>query len=70
MTVYDLVDLYEGEIVSNKAQVRIDGEWIVVGHVVGDAFELTAEGEELAAKGAEATDSGRKKKEPNEPVGE
>jgi hypothetical protein len=70
MTVYDLVDLYEGEIVANKAQVRVDGEWIVVGHVVGDAFELTADGEELAAKSADAPKRGRKKKEPDEPVGE
>lgn len=50
MTVYELVEHLNGEIVSNQAYVRVDGKVIVVGRVGIDALELTEEGVALAAK--------------------
>jgi len=50
MTVYELVERLNGEIVSNKAYVRVDGAPVVVGVVGERALELTEEGVALAAK--------------------
>lgn len=49
MTVYELVEALDGEIVNNKAKVRVDGEFVVVGRVMGDEMSFTEEGEQLAA---------------------
>lgn len=48
MNVYELVERLNGEIVSNKAQVLVDGKHIIVGVVGETELELTPEGAELA----------------------
>jgi len=50
MDVYQLVDALGGDIVSNKAVVRIDDEPIVVGEIIDNEFQLNAAGKALAAK--------------------
>lgn len=61
MTVYELVESLDGEIVNNKAKVRVDGEFVVVGRVMGDEMSLTEEGAQLAADLA-GKKSGKKSK--------
>ena len=50
MDVYKLVDALGGDIVSNKAVVRVDDEPIVVGEIIDNEFQLNAAGKALAAK--------------------
>lgn len=50
MTVYELVAHLNGEIVSNKAYVRVDGKVLEVGSVTTGDLELNEEGVALAAK--------------------
>ena len=50
MNVYELVDVLSGDIVSNKAIVRVDDEPIVVGEIIDNEFQLNAVGKALAAK--------------------
>lgn len=66
MNVFDLVEALDGEIVSNKAKVRVDGEFVVVGRVMGDEMCLTEEGEQLAAETVKKP-SKKQKKTPAEP---
>jgi hypothetical protein len=49
MDVYELIKQVGAEIVCNRATARIDGKFVVVAAVSGDAFALTPEGEEIAA---------------------
>ena len=48
MDVYQLLKKLNGEIVSNKAIVIIDGEPVEVGGIVGNEFKLNEKGLELA----------------------
>lgn len=61
MNVFELVEALDGEIVNNKAKVRVDGEFVVVGRVMGDEMSLTEAGEQLAADLA-GKESGKKSK--------
>lgn len=66
MNVYDLVKALDGEIVSNKAKVRVDGLFVVVGRVIGDEMAMTEEGELLVAEMAKKPGK-KQKKSPAEP---
>lgn len=48
MDVYQLLKKLNGEIVSNKAIVIIDGEPVEVGGIVDNEFKLNEKGLELA----------------------
>ena len=48
MDVYQLLKKLNGEIVSNKAIVIIDGEPVEVGGIVDNEFKLNKKGLELA----------------------
>ena len=48
MDVYQLLKKLNGEIVSNKAIVIIDGEPVEVGGIVANEFKLNEKGLELA----------------------
>ena len=48
MTVDELIEAVNAELVANKAIARVNDERVVVARVVGDKMVLTAEGEELA----------------------
>ena len=48
MDIYQLLEKLNGEIVSNKAMVVIDGEAVEIGGIVGNEFKLNEKGLELA----------------------
>ncbi len=48
MDIYQLLEKYGGEIVSNKAMVVIDEEPVEIGGVVNNKFQLNEKGLELA----------------------
>lgn len=60
MDIYQLLDKLGGEIVSNKAIVRIDDEPIEIGGVVGNEFQLNEAGIALAAKHSSDTSPSKK----------
>lgn len=62
MNVFELVEALDGEIVNNKAKVRVDGEFVVVGRVMGDEMCFTEDGEQIAA-GMGDKESAKKKKD-------
>jgi len=49
MDIYQLLEKLGGEIVSNKAVVRIDDEPVEIGGIVNNEFQLNERGMELAA---------------------
>ena len=48
MDIYQLLEKLNGEIVSNKAMVVIDGETVEIGGIVDNEFKLNEKGLELA----------------------
>lgn len=63
MNVYELVEKLDGEIVLNRARVRVNGEIVVVGQVDGFQMAFTEAGARLAAEyGAEAAPEEPKKR--------
>ena len=48
MDIYQLLEKLDGEIVSNKAVVRIDDNLVEVGGIIDNEFELNEKGKELA----------------------
>lgn len=54
MDVYGLVDTFAGEIVANKARVRVGGKIVVVGQVINGAMQLTEAGVSMARGELEA----------------
>lgn len=67
MTVYELVEKLNGEVVRGQARIRQGREYIILGRLNGDNMEFTNEGRVLAAdmapKQEEAPKRGRKPKE-------
>jgi hypothetical protein len=47
MTLFELVETMQGELVSNQARVRRDGKWVILGRVVNNVWELTEVGQRL-----------------------
>lgn len=70
MNVYELVEHLNGELVSNKAFVRVDGKSITVGVCSSDALEFTEEGVALAATLDIPPAAKRGRNKPAETVGE
>lgn len=66
MNIYELLEKYGGEIVSNKAVIVLDGEPIEVGGVVDNEFQLNEKGKELAANEDLAPKPEKKKRARNE----
>lgn len=50
MDVYELVEKLGGEIVLNRARVRVNGEIITVGRIDGMQMVFTEEGTQLVAQ--------------------
>ena len=48
MDIYQLLEKLNGEIVSNKAMVVLDGETVEIGGIVDNEFKLNEKGLELA----------------------
>ena len=48
MDIYQLLEKFNGEIVSNKAVVRIDDEPVEIGSIINNEFQLNEQGKELA----------------------
>ena len=48
MTVDELINAVNAELVANKAIARVGEDRVIVAHVVGDKMVLTAAGEEMA----------------------
>lgn len=67
MTVYELIEKLNGEVVRGQARIRQGREYIILGRLNGDNMEFTNEGRVLAAdmapKQEEAPKRGRKPKE-------
>ena len=55
MDIYQLLEKLDGEIVSNKAVVRINDEPIEIGGIIGNEFQLNEKGKELAAVNKSST---------------
>ncbi len=67
MTVFELIDRLNGQILANKARVTVNGVSVVVGRYEGDKMVFTDEGRALAdaesnTKAAEAEKPARKAK--------
>lgn len=62
MDIYQLLKKLNGEIVSNKAVVWIDGEPVEIGGIVDNEFKLNEKGLELAAANEDSTPKPVKKK--------
>lgn len=54
MDIYQLLEKLNGEIVSNKAMVVIDGETVEIGGIVDNEFKLNEKGLELAGANQDA----------------
>tara|TARA_B000000532_G_C18642521_1_gene308936 strand:+ start:275 stop:550 length:276 start_codon:yes stop_codon:yes gene_type:complete len=68
MDIYKLLEKLDGEIVSNKAMVVIDGDPVEIGGIVDNEFQLNERGMELAAahKDSPAPASTKRKRARNE----
>jgi hypothetical protein len=67
MTVFELIDRLNGQILANKARVTVNGVSVIVGRYEGDKMVFTDEGRALAdvesnIKAAEAEKPARKAK--------
>ena len=69
MTLFELVEAMRGELVCNQARVRRDGNWIVVGRIVNNVWEITPPGQYLLNMvNAEQTAGLTAEPEPPKPV--
>lgn len=68
MDIYKLLEKLNGEMVSNKAMVVIDGETVEIGGLIDNKFQLNERGMELAAthKDSPAPASTKRKRARNE----
>jgi uncharacterized membrane protein len=48
MDILELLSRLGGEVLANKARATIDGEIVILGRLVGEEWELTEKGQELA----------------------
>jgi hypothetical protein len=72
MTVYELVEMLNGEIVRGQARIRQGRDYVILGRLNGNNMEFTEEGrvlsENMTPKQEEVPKRGRKAKEVAEPV--
>lgn len=47
MDVYELVDACKGSVVRDRAIVKFDGKYVIVGRVTAEGMIMTTEGKEI-----------------------
>lgn len=68
MNVYQLVAAMSGEIVRNRAKIRVAGEIVVVGEIVDNVLELNEAGRRLINQATSEVVEPKKTRKPRTPA--